>query len=955
MCGILALLLADPDSHANQLLFDGLTILQHRGQDAAGMATCEQGRVHTRKANGLVKEVFEQTHMQELIGNMGVGHCRYPTAGTSSNEEAQPFFTSYPFGLACAHNGTLTNVAELQDLCRASNRHFNTNSDSELLLNLLAEELSTVVPRKAAVKAEHVFEAVGRVHRVARGGYACALMITGIGIVVFRDVYGIRPLVIGKRRSPTKEGCLDYVAASESVVMDTLCFELERDVAPGETVFFDLRDGSKQSRQCYYPAQEQPQLQPCIFEYVYFARPDSRMNGVSVYESRVKMGEMLAKTIKNELRSWKEIDVVIPIPDTSRTSAIETAFCLGKRYREGFQKNRYIARTFIMPGQNARKKTVRLKLNTIEDEFRGKNVLLVDDSIVRGTTSKEIIEMAREAGAKKVYFASAAPPVRYPNLYGIDLPTREQLIAADRSQDDVAALIGADFLIYQTLHDLVECVRSLSPNIFRFGFDASVFDGKYVTGDVSDVWDNRVHLAAQNDDLLRCKKPSFDALDIHSHEMNICAIEFEEQSPKVDFSLTVENGKEFDVDHEVEPESDSTPAHQEPKRYALRGVSAIKTDVRAATKSLDKGRYPKAFCKIVPDFDDPTRAIVMHADGVGTKSALAYIYWRRTGDLSVWKGIAKDAIVMNLDDLLCVGVTENILLSCKIGRNKTLIPKEVIESLVNGTQEFVQELGEQGIKVVMTGGDTSDVGDLVRTIIVDATVTAKIPESMIIDNSRIVDGDVIVGLASFGKATYETCYNSGIGSNGLTAARHDIFEKSLASEFPESFDPSLPHDMVYCGSTGLEDLIEVDKAERIAAGKLFLSPARTYAPIVRKIFESGVRSNIHGMVHCSSGGQTKVMHFVDSLHIVKDNMFPVPRVFELIQKTSETPWHDMYKIFNMGHRMEFYVSQEHAATIIDISRSFGVDAQVIGRVEKLQPGKRKASLTIRSKHGEFLY
>eukprot|EP00928_Gymnodinium_smaydae_P068861 TRINITY_DN5215_c0_g2_i1.p1 TRINITY_DN5215_c0_g2~~TRINITY_DN5215_c0_g2_i1.p1 ORF type:complete len:976 (+),score=167.72 TRINITY_DN5215_c0_g2_i1:183-2930(+) len=915
------------------------------------MATCERGRVHTRKANGLVKEVFEQSHMQALIGNMGIGHCRYPTAGTSSNEEAQPFFTSYPFGLACAHNGTLTNVAELQESCRASNRHFNTNSDSELLLNLLAEELSEVVPRGAAVTADHVFEAVGRVHRIARGGYAVAVMINGIGIFVFRDLYGIRPLVIGKRKSPTREGCVDYVAASESVVMDTLCFELERDVAPGETVFFDLRDGSKQSRQCYYALDELPQLQPCIFEYVYFARPDSRMNGVSVYESRVKMGEMLANTIKNEVRSWEEIDVVIPIPDTSRTSAIETAYCLGKRYREGFQKNRYIARTFIMPGQNARKKTVRLKLNTIEDEFKGKNVLLVDDSIVRGTTSKEIIEMAREAGAKKVYFASAAPPVRYPNLYGIDLPTREQLIAADKSADDVAKLIGADHLIYQTLHDLVECVRSLSPTIFRFGFDASVFDGKYVTGDVSEVWDNRVHLAAHNEDVLRCKKPSFDALDIHSHEMNICAIQLEEQSPRIDFSLT-ENGKEFDPDY-LDIDNDC-PVH-EPKRYAMRGVSAIKTDVHAATKSLDKGRYPKAFCNIVPDFDDPTQAIVMHADGVGTKSALAYIYWKRTGDLSVWKGIAKDALVMNLDDLLCVGVTENILLSCKIGRNKTLIPKEVIESLVCGTQEFVKELNDQGVKVVMTGGDTSDVGDLVRTIVVDATVTARIPESKIIDNSRIVAGDVIVALASFGQATYETCYNSGIGSNGLTAARHDIFEKSLAHEFPESFDPLLPQDMVYCGSTGLEDIIEIDKAERIAAGKLFLSPARTYAPIVRKIFDSGVRSHIHGMVHCSSGGQTQVMNFVDSLHIIKDNMFPVPQVFELIQKTSETPWHDMYKIFNMGHRMEFYVSKEHADAIIDISRSFGVDAQIIGRVEKLQPGKKKSSLTIRSTHGEFTY
>eukprot|EP00441_Pelagodinium_beii_P042724 CAMPEP_0197630710 /NCGR_PEP_ID=MMETSP1338-20131121/8103_1 /TAXON_ID=43686 ORGANISM="Pelagodinium beii, Strain RCC1491" /NCGR_SAMPLE_ID=MMETSP1338 /ASSEMBLY_ACC=CAM_ASM_000754 /LENGTH=939 /DNA_ID=CAMNT_0043201993 /DNA_START=66 /DNA_END=2885 /DNA_ORIENTATION=+ len=938
MCGILALLLADEGALANQLLFDALTILQHRGQDAAGMATCARGKVHLRKDNGLVKEVFEQHHMEELRGNMGVGHCRYPTAGTSTSAEAQPLYTSYPFGLSCVHNGTLTNVTELQRLCEETNRHFNTNSDSELLLNVLAEEITVAVPRGSKVEANHVFGAVEKVVRAARGGYAVALMINGVGIVVFRDIHGIRPLVIGSRDSGTKTGRKDYAAASESVALDCMGFKLDRDVEPGEAIFFDSRDGKMHARQCYYHVTEVPRLMPCIFEFVYFARPDSWMDGVCVYESRVAMGGALAEKIKRVRRDWQEIDVIIPIPDTSRTSAIETACVLGRPYREGFQKNRYIARTFIMPGQNARKKTVRLKLNTVNSEFRGKNVLLVDDSIVRGTTSREIIEMAREAGAKKVFFASAAPPVRFPNLYGIDLPTREELIAHDKTDDQVAKLINADWLVYQELGDLSRCVQQLNPSRLSFGFDASVFDGKYITGDVAALWDQRVAMVKAESNEAISRKPSFETLDFHSHEFN--AVYHDNQN--VEFELSIDGLP-----------GDEHPSLIDAKRYDQRGVSANKGDVHAAIKNLDKGLFPKAFCKIVPDFDDPTQAVVMHADGAGTKSSLAYMYWKKTGDLSVWKGIAQDALVMNLDDLLCVGVTEKILLSSTIGRNKNLITKEVLAAVIQGTQELVTELGKHGVEIVLTGGETADVGDLVRTIIVDSTVTAKIPRSKIIDNGQIGVGDVIVGLASFGQSTYESEYNSGMGSNGLTAARHDLFEKALAKEFPETFDPGMPEDLVYSGYTKLDEKVDVENAGSIPAGKMVLSPTRTYGPVVHKIFEKGYRKSITGMIHCSGGGQTKVLHFIDGLRVVKDNLFPTPPVFQLIQRSSETPWEEMYKVFNMGHRLEIYTNKDTAAAIIEISKSFNIEAQIVGRVEAFQAGDKQ--VTIKSDHGCFHY
>lgn len=390
------------------------------------------------------------------------------------------------------------------------------------------------------------------------------------------------------------------------------------------------------------------------------------------------------------------------------------------------------------------------------------------------------------------------------------------------------------------------------------------------------------------------------------------------------------------------------------KRYEQRGVSADKGDVHAAIKNMDKGLFPRAFCKVVPDFisRDPTQAIVMHADGAGTKSSLAYIYWKKTGDISVWKGIAQDALVMNLDDLLCVGITDNILLSSTIGRNKNLIPREVIGAVIAGTAALVDELNRHGVGIILTGGETADVGDLVRTIIVDSTVAAQVPRSDVIDNANIRGGDVIVALSSSGRATYEEGYNSGIGSNGLTAARHDTFKHSLAKEFPESFDPMMAEELVYSGKVGLEDPIEIEGFGTIPAGKLLLSPTRTYGPIVQKIFAAGLRQQIHGMVHCSGGAQTKVLHFVDGVHVIKDNLMKTAPVFRVIQANSGTPWEEMYKVFNMGHRLEFYTNQEAASKIIDISKTFGVDAQIIGRVEAL-PGKKK--VTIKSEHGVFEY
>ena len=384
-------------------------------------------------------------------------------------------------------------------------------------------------------------------------------------------------------------------------------------------------------------------------------------------------------------------------------------------------------------------------------------------------------------------------------------------------------------------------------------------------------------------------------------------------------------------------------------RYNLRGVSASKEDVHNAIKNIDKGLYPKAFCKIIPDIigGDEEYCNIMHADGAGTKSSLAYLYWKETGDLSVWKGIAQDAIVMNLDDLLCVGATDNILLSSTIGRNKNLIPGEVIAAIINGTEEFLADLREMGVSIYSTGGETADVGDLVRTIIVDSTVTARMKRSDIIDNSNIQDGDVIIGLSSFGKANYEKEYNGGMGSNGLTSARHDVFNKYLAEKYPESFDPLVPSEVVYSGSYKLTDHLEKSGVD---AGKIVLSPTRTYAPIMIEIFKK-FRSKIHGLIHCSGGAQTKVMNFVDDLHVIKDNLFELPELFRIIQKESGTSWEEMYKVFNMGHRMEIYVSSEFADEIINISNSFNVDAKIVGRCEKAKGNK----LTIKSEFGEFNY
>ncbi|TFF39861.1 phosphoribosylformylglycinamidine cyclo-ligase [Mucilaginibacter psychrotolerans] len=389
-----------------------------------------------------------------------------------------------------------------------------------------------------------------------------------------------------------------------------------------------------------------------------------------------------------------------------------------------------------------------------------------------------------------------------------------------------------------------------------------------------------------------------------------------------------------------------------PQRYDQRGVSASKDDVHNAIKNIDKGIFPKAFCKIVPDIltNDPDYCNIMHADGAGTKSSLAYTYWKETGDISVWRGIAQDAIIMNLDDLLCIGAVDNILLSSTIGRNKNLIPGEVIAAIINGTEEILAELRDAGIGIYSTGGETADVGDLVRTIIVDSTVTCRMKRADVISNDRIQPGDVIVGLASYGQATYESAYNGGMGSNGLTSARHDVFNKTIADKFPESFDPAVPYDLVFSGSKKLTDEIEIGNGETVTAGKLVLSATRTYAPIIKTILDR-YRSQINGMVHCSGGAQTKVLHFIDSLHIIKDNLFPIPPLFKLIQEESNTSWQEMYKVFNMGHRMELYIPQEIAADIIAISESFGVSAQIIGRVEAAD----KKKVTVTSEFGVFEY
>ena len=469
MCGIIGIVGKDD---VNQAIYDGLTVLQHRGQDAAGIITCDDGRVYLRKDNGLVRDVFHTRHMRDLRGTSGIGHVRYPTAGCSSSAEAQPFYVNSPFGIALAHNGNLTNAEELKrDLFMEDRRHINTESDSEVLLNVFAHELHA--QGKLRLTETDIFNAVAGVHRRCRGAYAAVVLIIGYGIVAFRDPHGIRPVVFGKRETP--KGA-EYMVASESVAMDLLGFELVRDVAPGEALYVSL-DGELYTRQCA----EHPLYTPCIFEYVYLARPDSILDGVSVYKARLRMGEKLADKI---LRDWSDhdIDVVIPIPDTSRTAALQLANVLGVKYREGFIKNRYIGRTFIMPGQTLRKKSVRQKLNAIDLEFKGKNVLLVDDSIVRGTTSQQIIQMARDAGARKVYFASAAPPVRHPNVYGIDMPSASELVAYGRTDEEVCGEIGADKLIYQDLPDLIKAVHQGNRKLQ--GFEDSVFSGKYITGDV---------------------------------------------------------------------------------------------------------------------------------------------------------------------------------------------------------------------------------------------------------------------------------------------------------------------------------------------------------------------------------------------------------------------------------------------------------------------------------------
>jgi len=477
VCGIIGIA---AKSSVNQLISDGLTVLQHRGQDAAGIATYDNGRLFLRKSNGLVRDVFHTRHMLNLRGRMGIGHVRYPTAGVSSNAEAQPFYVNSPYGITLAHNGNLTNSAQLkQELFEDELRHINTESDSEVLLNVFAHELQRL--GKLRIDANDIFSAVRRVYARCSGGFAVVAMITGVGIVAFRDSYGIRPIVFGKRSTADGD---EYMVASESVAVDALGFELVRDIAPGEVIFIS-KEGQLHTQQC---AESKP-FSPCIFEHVYFARPDSIIDGISVHKARMRMGETLAAKIAQE---WQhhEIDVVIPIPDTARTAALELSNALDVKYREGFIKNRYIPRTFIMPGQALRRKSVRQKLNAIDLEFEGKNVLLVDDSIVRGTTSGQIIEMAREAGAKKVYFASAAPPVRYPNVYGIDMPTSSELIACNRSVEEICKEIGADDLIYQDLDDLVEAARRGNESITAF--EQSCFSGQYVTGDVSEVYLKRI-------------------------------------------------------------------------------------------------------------------------------------------------------------------------------------------------------------------------------------------------------------------------------------------------------------------------------------------------------------------------------------------------------------------------------------------------------------------------------
>ncbi len=481
MCGILGIVARSP---VNQLLYDGLLLLQHRGQDAAGIVTSERNSFHMHKAPGMVRDVFRTRNMRSLPGNMGIAHCRYPTAGSAfSSAEAQPFYVNSPFGIVLGHNGNLTNAEQLkEEMFRTDLRHINTGSDSEVLVNVLAHELEQASV-KLRLDAQTIFRAVSAVHRRLRGAYAVVAMIAGYGVLAFRDPFGIRPLVIGYNETPHGT---EYMVASESVAVDANGFRVLRDVGPGEAVFID-EDGRFHSQLCVPNAS----LNPCIFEYVYLARPDSLIDGASVYETRLHMGEKLAHKIRRDYRHL-DVDVVIPIPDSSRPSALQLAHGLGVPYREGFVKNRYIGRTFIMPGQAVRSRSVRQKLNPMAMEFSGKNVLLVDDSIVRGTTSREIVQMARDSGARKVFFDSAAPPVRFPNVYGIDMPTRAELIAAHRSEEEVAREIGADALVYQDLEDLKDAVRAANPRLTSF--ETSCFDGVYITGDITSDYLRKIEI-----------------------------------------------------------------------------------------------------------------------------------------------------------------------------------------------------------------------------------------------------------------------------------------------------------------------------------------------------------------------------------------------------------------------------------------------------------------------------
>lgn len=475
MCGIVGISGVSP---VNQLVYDALLLLQHRGQDAAGIATAKDDHFSMFKAHGLVRDVFRTRNMRSLPGNCGIGQVRYPTAGSSDSiDEAQPFYVNAPFGITFAHNGNLTNPDELREqLFRIDRRHINTNSDSEVLLNVFAHELQLASDKKLSPQ-EMIFTAIRALHRRVRGAYAVVAEIAGFGMVAFRDPNGIRPLCLGKNETP--DG-IEYIVASESVAIEGIGFEPIRDIEPGEVIYID-KNKNVYAEQCA----DNPRLNPCIFEYVYFARPDSTIDGVNVYNARLKMGQYLADKVARELR-LSDIDVVMPIPDTSRPVAMELASRLGLEYREGFIKNRYVGRTFIMPGQAVRKKSVRQKLNAMSVEFKDKNVLLVDDSIVRGTTSREIVDMARAAGAKKVFFASAAPAVRYPNVYGIDMPTQTELIAHNRSAEEVCKEIGADGLVYQGLEDMKQAVSDLNPAIQHF--DTSCFDGIYVTGDIDQAY-----------------------------------------------------------------------------------------------------------------------------------------------------------------------------------------------------------------------------------------------------------------------------------------------------------------------------------------------------------------------------------------------------------------------------------------------------------------------------------